>query len=155
MTGPYVAAREMRKQSNWYFEKTSNWHRKKLWEGGSACSGSCISGDELQQQKHLCLLHANCPSCSCKDFPLLLLSLKDPKWQKVSFTAGYRGRQHIKKQRHYFINKGPSNQGHGFSSSHVWMWELGYKESWVPKNWCFWTLVLEKTLESPLDCKEI
>ena len=64
-------------------------------------------------------------------------------------------RQHIKKQRHYFANKGPSNQGYGFSSSHVWMWEFDYKESWVPKNWCFWTLVLEKTLESPLDCKEI
>ena len=64
-------------------------------------------------------------------------------------------RQHIKKQRHYFANKGPSSQSYGFSSSHVWMWELDYKESWVPKNWCFWTVVLEKTLESPLDCKEI
>ena len=64
-------------------------------------------------------------------------------------------RQHIKKQRHYFANKGPSSQGYGFSSSHVWMWELDYKESWVPKNWCFWTVVLEKTLESSLDCKEI
>ena len=64
-------------------------------------------------------------------------------------------RQHIIKQRHYFANKGPSSQSYGFSSSHVWMWELDYKESWVPKNWCFWTMVLEKTLESPLDCKEI
>ena len=64
-------------------------------------------------------------------------------------------RQCIKKQRHYFVNKGPSSQGYGFSSSHVWMWELDCKESWVPKNWCFWTVVLEKTLESPLDCKEI
>ena len=64
-------------------------------------------------------------------------------------------RQHIKKQRHYFANKGPSSQGYGFSSSHVWMWELYYKESWVLKNWCFWTVVLKKTLESPLDCKEI
>ena len=63
--------------------------------------------------------------------------------------------QLIKKQRHYFANKGPSSQGYGFSSSHVWMWELDYKESWTPKNWCFWTVVLEKTLESPLDCKEI
>ena len=63
-------------------------------------------------------------------------------------------RQHIKKQRHYFANKGPSNQSYGFSSSHVWMWELDYKESWVLKNWCFWTVV-EKTLESPLDSKEI
>ena len=64
-------------------------------------------------------------------------------------------RQHIKKQKHYFADKGPSSQTYGFSSSNVWMWELDYKESWVPKNWCFWTMVLEKTLESPLDCKEI
>ena len=52
-------------------------------------------------------------------------------------------------------NKGPSSQSYGFSSSHVWMWELDYKERWAPMNWCFWTVVLEKTLESPLDCKEI
>ena len=64
-------------------------------------------------------------------------------------------RQHIKKQRHCFVNKDPSSQGCGFSSSHLWMWELDYKESWVLENWCFWTVVLEKTLESPLDCKEI
>jgi len=64
-------------------------------------------------------------------------------------------RQHIKKQRCYFANKGLSSQGYGFSSSHVWMWELDYKESWEPKNWCFWTVVLEKTLESPLDCREM
>ena len=61
----------------------------------------------------------------------------------------------IKKQRHYFANKGPSSQGYGFSSSHKWMWELDYKESWALKNWCLWTVVLEKTLESPLDSKEI
>ena len=64
-------------------------------------------------------------------------------------------RQHIQKQRHYFANKGPSSQGYGFSSGHVWMWKLDCEESWVLKNWCFWTVVLEKTLESPLDCKEI
>ena len=64
-------------------------------------------------------------------------------------------RQHIKKWRHYFANKGLSSQGYGFSSSHVWMWELDYKESWAPKNWCFWSVVLKTTLESPLDCKEI
>ena len=66
-----------------------------------------------------------------------------------------QSRQHIKKQRHYFADKGPSSQGYGFSSSHVCVWELDYKESWALKNWCFWTVVLEKTLESPLDCKEI
>ena len=59
------------------------------------------------------------------------------------------------KQRHYFANKGPSSQSYGVSSSHVWMWELDHKEGWAPKNWCFWTVVLEKTLENPLDCKEI
>ena len=64
-------------------------------------------------------------------------------------------RQCIKKLRHYFAKNGPSSQSYGFSSSHVWMWELDYKESWVLNNWCFWTVVLEKTLESPLDCKEI
>ena len=64
-------------------------------------------------------------------------------------------KQHIKKQRYYFANKGLSSQGYGFPSGHVWMWELDCKEGWAPKNWCFWTVVLEKTLESPLDCKEI
>ena len=62
----------------------------------------------------------------------------------------------LKKQRHYFANKGPSSQSYGFSSSHVWMWELDYKESWALKNRCLWTVALEKThLESLLDCKEI
>ena len=72
-------------------------------------------------------------------------------WKKSYETP----RQHIKKQRHYFANKVPSNQSYGFSNSHVWMWELNCKESWALKNWCFWTVVVEKTLESPLDCKEI
>ena len=61
----------------------------------------------------------------------------------------------LQKQRLYLTNKCPSSQSYGFSSSHVWMWELDCKESWVPKNWCFWTVVLEKTLESPLEYKEI
>ena len=64
-------------------------------------------------------------------------------------------RQHIKKQRHCFAKKDPSSQSYGFSRGHVWMWELDCEESWVQKNWCIWTVVLEKTLESPLDCKEI
>ena len=72
-------------------------------------------------------------------------------WKKKYDTS----RQYIKKQRHYFANKSPSSQSCGFSSSHVWIWGLDCKESWEPKNWCFWTVVLEKTLESPLDCKEI
>ena len=64
-------------------------------------------------------------------------------------------RQHIQKQRHYFADRGPSSQSYGFSSSHVWMWDLYHEEGSAPKNWCFWTVVLEKTLESPLNCKEI
>ena len=64
-------------------------------------------------------------------------------------------RQHIQKQRHYFANKGLSSQGYGFSRGHIWMWELDCEEGWAAKNLCFWTVVLEKTLESPLDCKEI
>ena len=64
-------------------------------------------------------------------------------------------RQHIKKPRHYFAKKCLSSQSYGFSSSHVWMWELDHKEGWVQNNWCFWTVVLEKTLESLLNCKEI
>ena len=72
-------------------------------------------------------------------------------WKKSCDKPG----QHMKKQRHYFVDKVPSHQSYGFSSSHVWMWELDQKEHWVPKNWCFWTVALEKTFESPLDCKEI
>ena len=80
------------------------------------------------------------------------MKLKDAfSWEK----SYYQPRQHIKKQRCYFANKVLSSQGYGFSSSHVRMWELDYKGRWVPKNWCFWTVVLEKVLESPLNCKEI
>ena len=61
----------------------------------------------------------------------------------------------LKNERYYFTDKGPSSQSYSFSSSRVWMWELDHKESWALKNWCFWTVLLDKTLESPLDCKEI
>ena len=74
---------------------------------------------------------------------------------KRHLLLGRKPRQYIKNQRHYFANKGPSSQSYVFSSSHVWMWKLDYKESWAPKNRCFWTVVLEKTLESPLDYKKI
>ena len=80
------------------------------------------------------------------------MKLKDTFPWKKSYN---QPRYHIKKQRRYFANKGPPSQSYGFSSSHVWMWELDYKESWGSKNRCFWTVVLEKTLESPLDFKEI
>ena len=64
-------------------------------------------------------------------------------------------RQCIRKQTHYLADKGPSSKGYGFSNSHAWIWELDHEESWIPRNWCFWTVVLEKTLESFLNCKEI
>ena len=79
------------------------------------------------------------------------MKLKDTDSLKKSYD---QPRQYIKKQRHYFANKGLPSQGYVYPSSHVSMWELDYQESWVPKNWCFWTVVVEKTLESPLDCKE-
>ena len=79
------------------------------------------------------------------------MKFKDAPW-KESYD---QPRQRIKKQRHYFTNTGSSSQSYGFSGSHVWMWELDYEEIWEPKNWCFWIVVLEKTFESPLDCKEI
>ena len=80
------------------------------------------------------------------------MKLKDACSWKKSYD---KPRQHIKKQRYHFADKGLYSQSYSFSSCHVWMWELNYKESWALKNWCFWTVVLEKTLESPLDCKEV
>ena len=74
--------------------------------------------------------------------------------ERLACSLEEKLRHNIKKQRRYFANKGPSSQSYGFSNSHVWMWELDYKENWAPKNWCFWTVLL-KTLESPLDSKEI
>ena len=121
---------------------------------------------------------SHCAIMICEQLPdklwklYIFLSVKDTVFegflhcriQKVVGFATYwpifkksydQPRQHIKKQRHYFANKGPSSQSYGFSSSHVLMWELDYKESWEPMNWCFWTVVLEKTLESALNFKEI
>ena len=82
------------------------------------------------------------------------MKLKDAYSLEEKLWPAY-ARQHIKEQGRYFANKSPSSQSHWFSNSHVQMWELDLKEGWVLKNWCFWTVVLEKTLESPLDCKEI
>ena len=80
------------------------------------------------------------------------MKLKDAYSWKESYD---QPRQHVKKQRHCFVNRVLSSQGYGSAYSHIWMWELDYKESWTLKNWCFWTVVLEKTLDSPLDCREI
>ena len=97
-------------------------------------------------------------SCACGFQFICPLMEKDRRLMEASWwerlTEGEIG-SCSDGQRHYFANKGPSSQSYGFSSSHVWMWELDNKESWLPKNWCFWTVVLEKALESPLDCKEI
>ena len=82
----------------------------------------------------------------------IAMKLKDALFLEGKYD---KTRQHVRKQRHYFTQKGPYSQSYGFSSSHVWMWELDYIERWTPKNYCFWTMGLEKTLESPLDCKEI
>ena len=81
--------------------------------------------------------------------------LKTSLFYRISLRVYDRTRQHIKKQRYHFANKGPYSQSYDFSSSQVWMWELGNKEGWEPKSWCFKIVVLEKTLESSLDCKEI
>ena len=118
----------------------------------------CRTGKPCMHTKHLCsvynYLHGMLFFWASKSLQMVIaaIKLKTLTPWKESYD---QPRQHIKKQRHYFASKGPSSQGYGFCSSHVWMWELDYKESWVPKNWCFWTVVLEKTLESSLDCKEI
>ena len=93
----------------------------------------------------------------CKNTSALVMMGKNSIMaiQMQSSMSSDKGRILTQKQRHYFANKGPSSQGYGFSCGHVWMWELDCEESWAPKNWCFWTVVLEKTLESPLRCKEI
>ena len=96
-----------------------------------------------------------CGGCAPKSLQMVTAAMKLKDAYSLEGKCYDQPRQHIKKQRDYFTNKGLSSQSYGFSSSHVWMCELVYKESWVPKNWCFWTAVLEKTLESPLDCKEI
>ena len=79
-------------------------------------------------------------------------------WDENTFApwkeSSDKHRWHTKKQRHHFADKGLPGESSGFSSNYVQMWELDHKEGWVPKNWRFWTVVLEKTLESPLDCKE-
>ena len=90
-----------------------------------------------------------------KSLQMVLAAIKLKDTCSLGKKSYDQTRQHIKKQRHYFANKGPSSQGYGFSSSHVWICDLDYKENWALKSWCFWTAVLEKTLEGPLDCMEI
>ena len=98
---------------------------------------------------------ACCSSWGCKESD----TTEQLNWTELNRTpwkeSYHQPKEQIKKQRHYFVNKDPFHQGDGSSSSHEWMWGLDYKGSWEEKNWCFWTVVLGKTLESPLDCKEI
>ena len=103
-----------------------------------------------KQWKHLLTLYFGAPKSLQMVTAAIKLKAVWP-WKKSCDQT----RQHIKKQRHHFTNKGQSSQSYAFSSSHVWMWEFDYKETWVPRNWFFWTVVLEKTLKSTLDCKEI
>ena len=123
-----------------------HWDDPERWDGeGGSGWGTHV---------HPWLIHVNVRQKSpqyCKVINFQLKKKRLAPWKK-SYDLP---RQHIKKQRHYFADQVPPSQSHGFSSSHVWMWELDYKESWALKNWCFWTVVLQKTLESPLDCKEI
>ena len=100
---------------------------------------------------------ASIPRLSCSTLHSLQMVIAAMKLKDAYSLEGklWPTWTHIKKQRHCFANKSPSLQGYGFSSSHVWMCVLDYKESWAPKNWCFWTVVLQKTLESPFDCNEI
>ena len=114
-------------------------------------SKACMHAKLLQSRPTLCNpMDSTPPDSSVRG----ILPARILDWVAISFSND-KLRQHIKKQRHYFANKGPSSQSYGFSSSHVGMWELDSKENWVLKNWCFWTVMLEKNLESPLDFKEI
>ena len=91
-----------------------------------------------------------------KSLQRMTAAMKKKKKKLAPWKKSYdKPRKHIKKERHYFANKGPSSQSYGFSSSHIQIWEMVSKKGWAPKNWCFWTVVLEKTLESLLDFKEI
>ena len=110
------------------------------------------SGSEVAQS---CLTLSDPMDCSLPGSSIHgIFQARVLEWGAIAFSDD-KPRKHIKKQRLHFANKGPYSQSYVFSSSHVWMWELDHEEGWALKNWCFWTVVLEKTLESPLDCKEI
>ena len=111
-----------------------------------------------QRTNYICKIWKFYLICMRKiQFRIINLGKKKEKFNLRTEDWYYKeeGKNNIQKQRHYFANKGSSSQGYGFSCGHVWMWEFDCEEGWAPKNWCFWTVVLEKTLESPLDCKEI
>ena len=117
-----------------------------LWTAACQASLSITNSQSLLKLMSIELVMPSNHLILCH--PLLLLP-------SIFLSIRLKPRQCVKKQRHHFANKGAYRQNDGFSSSHVWMWELDYKESWALKNWCFWTVVLKKTLESLLDFKEI
>ena len=130
----------------WKFSLKLNIQKVKNLAPGPITSWQ-IDGEKVETMKDFIFLASKITVDSDSSHEIKMLAL----WKK-SYD---QPREHIKKQRHYFANKGPSSQSYGFSSSHVWIWKLDCKEGWVPKNWCFQTVVLEKTLEGSLDCKEI
>ena len=129
--------------THWSFLLNISWNKL-------ITSTNIIATHKIRIQTNACTWITNCHLNNCS-LHWAVVSHAVASWKQ----SDDQPRQHIKKQRYYFANKGPSSQSYGFSSSHVWMWELDYKESWAPKNWCFCTVVLEKILESLLDCKEI
>ena len=117
-----------------------------------------IDGETMETVRDFIFLGSKITADGGSSHEIKTLAQKRKKERKTlaAWKKSYcKLRQHIKKQRPYSANKGPSSQSYGFFSSHVWMWELDCTESWAPKDGCFWTVVLEKTLDSPLDCKEI
>ena len=130
-------------------------------EGGRQCKNQIVFSRPCRRSSQISVIlriRSLVSSWSLTAHSELMLTRPSSLWYCLLWTASEAcagdSRQGIKKQRHHFADKGPYNQSYGFSSSHG-IWELNHKEGWVLKNWCFWTVVLEKILESPLDCKEI
>ena len=131
-------------------DETRTWGCLKWWEEGE------VHGPQNVLTKPSGSHSGDLAGLSRKESLLSWLNIRYVSTKQAPWKKSYdQPRQHIKKQRYYFADKGQYNQSYGFSSGHVQMWELAHKEGWVPKNWCFWTVVLEKTLESLLDSKEI
>ena len=131
------------------FKNLRSWHPISSWE---------IDGEMMETVTDFVFLGSKITvdgDCSHEIKTGLLLERKAITNLDSVLKGRHQPRQYTEKQRHYLADKSPSSQSYGFSRSHVWMWELDYKESWVLKNWCFWAVVLEKILESLLDRKEI
>ena len=155
----YVRERERERERDMWGQL---WY--KLWIQGAGISHS-LAGSFLWGPFFFCGLWGEARILEWVAIPFFRKYSRPRDWSRVSRIVGRRFTiwttrevnldSILKSRDNDFANKGPSSQSYGFSSSHVWMWELDCEESWAPKNWCFWTVVLENTLESPLDCKEI